>query len=131
MFTLGEILRLPILPAVSSESRSIVRVFSRCTAQSGMAQQSCAADIVWKSRVTEAIGMSSSVGVAMGGAMVAVAGVAAGLAHGVVRGAAVGSNISQLALPGMNDDQASTAYLSAGDPSEVPSANAGRLLDDA
>ena len=62
--------------------------------------------------------------------MVAVAGVAAGLAHGVVRGAAVGSNISQLALPGMNDDQASPAYLSAGDPSEVPSAHAGRLLDE-
>ena len=80
--------------------------------------------------MTEAIRMSSTVGVAMGGAMVAVAGVAAGLAHGVVRGAAVGSNISQLALPGMNDDQASTAYLSAGDPSEVQSAHAGRLLDD-
>ena len=43
--------------------------------------------IRWRSRVTEAIGMSFSVGVTMGGAMVAVAGVAAGLAHGVVRGA--------------------------------------------
>ena len=30
----------------------------------------------------------------------------------------------------MNDDQASTAYLSAGDHLEVPSAHAGRLLDD-
>ena len=80
--------------------------------------------------MTEAIGMSSSVGVAMGGAMVAVAGVAAGLAHGVVQGAAVGSNISQFVLPGMNDDQVSTACQSAVDPSEVPSAHAGRLLDD-
>ena len=86
--------------------------------------------IGWRSRVTEAVGMSSTIGVVMGGAMVAVAGVAAGLAHGVVRGAAVGSNIVQLALPSMNDDQASTAYLSAGDPSEVPSAQAGRLFDD-
>ena len=86
--------------------------------------------IRWRSRVTEAVGMSSTIGVAMGGAVVAVAGVAAGLAHGVVRGAAVGSNIFQLALSPMNDDQASTAYLSAGDPSEVPSAHAGRLLDE-
>ena len=67
---------------------------------------------MWRSRVTEAVGMSSTIGVAVGGAVVAVAGVAAGLAHGVVRGAATGSNILQLALPSMNDDQASTAYLS-------------------
>ena len=86
--------------------------------------------IGWRSRVTEAVGMSSSIGVAMGGAMVAVAGVAAGLAHGVVRGAAVGSNIYQPAFPSLNDDQASTGYLSAGDPSEVPSAHAGRLFDE-
>ena len=47
----------------------------------------------WRSRVTEAIGVSSTIGVAMGGAVVAVAGVAAGLAHGIVRGAAADSNI--------------------------------------
>ena len=83
----------------------------------------------WRSRVTEAIGVSSTIGVAMGGAVVAVAGVAAGLAHGVVRGAAAGSNIPQLALPSTNDDQASTVYLSVDGSSEVPSAPAGRLLD--
>ena len=83
----------------------------------------------WRSRVTEAVGLSSTIGVAMGGAVVAVAGVAAGLAHGVVRGAAAGSNIPQLALPSMNDDQASTAYQSVGDSSEVPSAQAGRIRD--
>ena len=88
--------------------------------------------IGWRSRVTEAIGMSSLVGVAMGGAMVAVAGVAAGLAHGVVRGAALGSNIFQFALPGMNGDQASTAYQSAGDPSaRSEAALATRLADSA
>ena len=65
----------------------------------------------------------------MGGAMVAVVRVAAGLAHGVVRGAAIGSNILQLALPSMNDDQASTAYQSVGHSSEVQSAQAGILLD--
>ena len=58
----------------------------------------------WRSRVTEAVGVSSTIGVAMSGAVVAVAGVAAGLAHGVVRGAAAGSNIRQLALPWTNDD---------------------------
>ena len=65
----------------------------------------------WRSRVTEAVGMSSTIGVIMGGAVVAVVGVAVGLAHGVVQGAAIGSNIHQLAIPSMNDDHASTEYL--------------------
>ena len=55
--------------------------------------------------------MSSTIGVAVGGAVVAVAGVAAGLLHGVVRGAAAGSNVPQLALPSTNDEQASDAFL--------------------
>ena len=37
--------------------------------------------INWRSRVIEAIGVSSTIGVAMGGAVVAVGGVAAGLAQ--------------------------------------------------
>ena len=49
--------------------------------------------IRWRSRVIEAVGVSSSIGVAMGGAVVPVAGIAAGLAHGMVRGATAGSNI--------------------------------------
>ena len=73
----------------------------------------------WRSRVTEVIGMSSTIGVAVGGALVAVAGVASGLAHGVVRGASVGSNVVQLALRAANEDQESTTYLSVGDSVEA------------
>ena len=40
----------------------------------------------WKSRAIEAMGLSSTIGVAVGGAVVAVAGAAAGLAQGAVRG---------------------------------------------
>ena len=69
--------------------------------------------------MTEVIGMSSTIGVAVGGALVAVAGVASGLAHGVVRGASVGSNVVQLALPAANEDQESTTYLSVGDSVEA------------
>ena len=76
--------------------------------------------------MTEVIGMSSTIGVAVGGALVAVAGVASGLAHGVVRGASVGSNVVQLALPSANEDQASTSYLSVGDSAEVSNAPVGR-----
>ena len=85
--------------------------------------------INWRSKVTEAIGVSSTIGVAVGGAVVAVAGVAAGLAHGVVRGAAAGSNVPQLALPSTNDEQASNAFLSFDGSSEAPSVRAGRLLE--
>ena len=54
----------------------------------------------WKSRAVEAIGMSSSIGVAVGGAVVAAASVAAGLAHGAVRGAAAASSgATPLELP--------------------------------
>ena len=67
--------------------------------------------INWRSRVTEALGVSSTIGVAMGGAVVAVAGVAE-LAHGAVRGAAASSSTPQLALPPTNDEQASNAFLS-------------------
>jgi len=73
----------------------------------------------WRSRVTEVIGMSSTIGVAVGGALVAVAGVASGLAHGVARGASIGSNVVQLALPAANEDQESTTYLSVGDSVEA------------
>ena len=117
----------PCLQKAAGEFAAIQDAQRRVEWRNRLAQQI----LGWRSRVTEAIGMSSTVGIAVGGAMVAVAGVAAGLAHGVVRGAAVGSNISQFALPGINDDQASTAYQSAGDLSEVPSAHAGRLLEDA
>ena len=42
-------------------------------------RNSLASQIIrWRSRVTEAVGMSSTIGVAVGGAVVAVAGVAAG-----------------------------------------------------
>ena len=83
----------------------------------------------WRSRVTEAIGVSSTIGVAMGGAVVAVAGVAAGLAHGVVRGAATGSNMPQLALPSTNDEQASEAFFSLDGSSEPMSGRAGKPFD--
>ena len=97
----------PCLLKAAAEFASFQDAQRRDAWRNSLAQQI----IGWRSRVTEAVGMSSSIGVIIGGAMVAVAGVAAGLAHGVVRGASVGSNISQLALPGMNDDQVSTAYL--------------------
>ena len=83
----------------------------------------------WRSRVTEAIGVSSTIGVAMGGAVVAAAGVAAGLAHGVVRGAATGSNMPHLALPSTNGEQASDAFLSLDGSLEAPNVRAGRLLN--
>ena len=60
----------------------------------------------WKTRAIEAIGVSSSIGVAMGGAVVAAAGVAAGLAQGAVRGAAAASSVPQLALPSTTDTPA-------------------------
>lgn len=82
-----------------------------------------------RSRVIEAIGVSSTIGVAVGGAVVAVAGVAAGLAHGVVRGAATGSNVPQLALPLTNDEQASDAFLSLDGSSKSRSVRAGGLLE--
>ena len=41
-----------------------------------------------------------------------------------------GSNIYQFAHTGMTNDQASTAYQSAGDPSEFPSVHAEIMLDD-
>ena len=84
--------------------------------------------INWRSRVTEAIGVSSTIGVAMGGAVVAVVGVAAGLAHGVVRGAATASNMPQLALPSTNDEQASNAFFSLDGASEPLSGRAGKPL---
>ena len=64
---------------------------------------------VWKSRVIEAIGLSSTIGVAVGGAVVAVAGAAAGLAQGAVRGAAAAaaSSTPQLALPPTSEVPAS------------------------
>ena len=83
----------------------------------------------WRSRITNAIGVNSTIGVAIGGAVVAVAGVAAGLAHGVVRGASADSNMPQLALPSASDEQASTAYLSMDGTSEAPSVQVGRLRD--
>ena len=82
---------------------------------------------LWRSRITNAIGVSSTIGVAIGGAVVAVAGVAAGLAYGVVQGAATGSNMPQLALPSASDEQASTAFLSLDGTSEAPSVRVGRL----
>ena len=85
--------------------------------------------INWRSRVTEAIGVSSTIGVAMGGAVAAVAGVAAGLGHGVVRGAATGSNMRQLAVPSTNDEQASNAFLSLDGSSEAPSVRAWKLFE--
>ena len=69
----------------------------------------------WRSRVTEAIGMSSTLGVAVGGAIIAVAGVASGLAHGIARGASIGSNVVQLALPATSEDD----FLSVGDSVEA------------
>ena len=72
--------------------------------------------------------MSSTIGVAVGGAVVAVAGVAVGLAHGVVRGAAAGSNMPHLALPSTNDEQASNAFLSLDGSLEAPSGRAERLI---
>ena len=65
--------------------------------------------------MTEVIGMSSTFGVAVGGAIVAVAGVASGLAHGVARGASIGSNVVQLALPAASEDD----FLSVGDSVEA------------
>ena len=83
----------------------------------------------WRSTITNAIGVISTIGVAIGGAVVAVAGVAAGLAHGVVRGASADSNMPQLALPSASDEQASTAYLSMDGTSEAPSVQVVTLLD--
>jgi len=50
----------------------------------------------WKSRAVEAIGVSSTIGVAVGGAVAAVAGAAAGLAHGAVRGAVATASLPTL-----------------------------------
>ena len=86
----------PCLQKAAGEFAAIQDAQRRVEWRNRLAQQI----LGWRSRVTEAIGMSCTVGIAVGGAMVAVAGVAAGLAHGVVRGAAVGSNISQFAIPG-------------------------------
>ena len=65
--------------------------------------------------MTEAIGMSSTLGVAVGGAIITVAGVASGLAHGIARGASIGSNVVQLALPATSEDD----FLSVGDSVEA------------
>ena len=46
----------------------------------------------WKQRAIEAIGISTSVGVAVGGAAAAVTGAAVGMVHGMVKGAIEGSS---------------------------------------
>ena len=54
---------------------------------------------VWRSLAIEAIGVSSTIGIAVGGVGAAAAGAAAGLAQGAVRGAVEASASSQSALP--------------------------------
>ena len=53
----------------------------------------------WRSRAVEAIGMSSSLGVVMGGAVATAAGAAAGLAQGAVRGAVQVASASRSPVP--------------------------------
>ena len=52
----------------------------------------------WKSRAIEAIGVSSTIGVAVGGAVAAAAGVAASFTQGAVRGIVETSTSSQATL---------------------------------
>ena len=53
----------------------------------------------WRTRAIEAIGVSSSIGVAVGGVVAAAAGVAASLAQGTVRGIVETTASSQAPLP--------------------------------
>ena len=53
----------------------------------------------WKSRAVEAVGMSSTFGVVVGGAVATAAGAAAGLAQGAVRGAVEVVSTPRAALP--------------------------------